>query len=259
MAQNYLIFQSHKFAYYLWRIFATASFFICFGLGAMFLAYIILPLLGKNNARSVINKAFRFFIFTAEALRLIKINFINFDLLSADTSCLIISNHPTLIDYVCIAARIKNCNTIVKQALWQNIFLKGMIQKADYIPNKNWNEIFLPIQKAIASGDNLLIFPEGTRTTPHEPIQLRRGTAQIALRLNIPIRIIYIRCQPVILTKKKSWCDIPRVKPIMTLEAGELIDPKLFLRNNTPISLAARKLTQYLQMKLNNRINNEYR
>lgn len=248
-----------KLSYYLWRIVATGSFFIFFGIGAVCLAYIIIPLLGKNKARTAISKAFCFFIFTVENLRLIKINFNYFDALQNDKGCLIISNHPTLIDYVCIASRMKNCNTIVKQTLWHHTFLKGIIQKADYIPNKNFDEIISPIQCAISAGDNLLIFPEGTRTTPNEPIKLQRGAAHIALRLGIPIRLIHIRCEPIILTKQNKWYHIPSTKPIMTLEAGELIDPKLFLRDNIPISLAARKLNNYIQMRLNNHEESYYR
>ena len=46
---------------------------------------------------------------------------------------LIVANHPSLLDYVILAAELPVCDCIVKRALWHNVFLGGVVRAADYI------------------------------------------------------------------------------------------------------------------------------
>ena len=134
-----------KINYYLnygWRVLATGSCFAFFGVGAICLVYIVIPLVGKDKAQQTISKAFRFFVFILESFGLIRVEFKNLEKLQNDRGCLIISNHPTLLDYVFIVSKLNRCNTIVKEALWDNIFLKKIIQLAGYIPNREFAKFF---------------------------------------------------------------------------------------------------------------------
>jgi 1-acyl-sn-glycerol-3-phosphate acyltransferase len=236
---------------YLWRIIATGIGFSIFGIGAICLVYIVIPLCGKKKAQPIISNSFRCFTFIVESFGLMRFDFKNFDKLKDDHGCLIISNHPTLLDYVLIVSQLKHCDTIVKEALWQNPFLKKIVQLAGYIPNKEFAEIFPLIQQSLVAGNNILIFPEGTRSEPNQPLKLKRGAAQVAVRLGAPIRIIKITCQPSTLTKKNNWYNIPEKKSLFTIEAGELIDAKKFLRDTGCPSLAARRLTKYIEEIMN--------
>ena len=239
---------------YIWRIIATGSLFAFFSIGALIIVYIILPLSGKNKTPGIIRKAFRLFVFGAEILGVAKIEFKNFDALQNDRGCLIVSNHPTLIDYVLIFSQLKQCDTIVKEELWNNFFFKKLVTLANYIPNKKFTDIIPFIQKSLKKENNVLIFPEGTRTTPGNPMKLKRGAAQLAIRLNVLIRTIKITCNPSTLTKKTKWHNIPEIKPHFTLIVGEIVDPEDFLRDTTEPSIAARRLTNYLQNILTNKI-----
>lgn len=236
---------------YIWRVVATGGCFLFFSLGAVFLVYVIIPIAGKSKVQQVIREAFRLFVFALRTLGLMQFKFMNLEKLQNDHGCVIVSNHPTLIDYVVIVSKLKQCNTIVKEALWQNIFFKKLIQLAGYIPNQRFIEILPLIQNSLQSGNNLLIFPEGSRTTPGKPAKFKRGAAQIALKLGVPIRVIKISCNPSTLTKNNKWYNIPKTKPLYTLEVGELIDSNAFLSDTPTPSLSARKLTQYLQNVLN--------
>jgi 1-acyl-sn-glycerol-3-phosphate acyltransferase len=238
------------FINYLWRVLATGLFFSFFGIGALLIVYLIVPWLGRHKTQHVISNSFRFFIFAAQVFGLIGVKFKSFEKLQHDQGCLIISNHPTLLDYVLIISQLKQCNTIVKDELWNNVFLKKIIRLANYIPNKKFTDIIPLIQQALKEKNNILIFPEGTRTVPRQPIKLKRGAAQIAIRLGAPIRIVRITCQPHTLAKSHNWYNIPPKKPLFTLEAKEIIDPKEFLRDSNVPSIAARHLTQYLQTRL---------
>lgn len=249
-----------KLIYYMnysWRVLATGCCFAFFGIGAIILVYIIIPIIGKNRAQLAISHSFSFFIFIMESFGVMKAEFKNFEKLQNDHGCLIISNHPTLLDYVLIVSKLKKCNTIVKEKLWQNIFLKKIVQLANYISNEKVEQLFPLLQNSLNAGENILIFPEGTRTTINKPLKLKRGAAQISIRLGIPIRVIKIECKPITLTKGKKWYNVPKTKAIITLEACELIDPSSFLRDTNQHSLAARHLTNHLQNILTKDIQRE--
>lgn len=232
---------------YIWRVLITGELFIFFSTGAIFLVCIIIPVVGKRHAQPVISVAFRFFVFAMQRLGVARFEFSGIEKLQSDRGCIIVSNHPTLIDYVIIISKLKRCNTIVKEALWNNLFFKKLLQTAGYIPNKKFTEIFPLVEASLHAGDNLLIFPEGTRTTPNHPIKLQRGAAQIAIRTGAPIRVIKITCVPSTLTKGERWYNIPKQRPLFTLEVGERIDSRKFLRDTGAPSLAARYLTGHLQ------------
>lgn len=239
---------------YTWRIVVTGSLFFGFGVGALLLVYCVIPFVGKQKVQQVISSSFRFFVFIAQTLGVISVKFKYFEKLQHDKGCLIISNHPTLLDYVLIISQLKQCNTIVKDELWNNFFLRKIICLANYIPNNKFIDIVPLIRASLEAKNNILIFPEGTRTVSGQPVKLKRGTAQIALRLGVPIRIVKITCKPHTLAKENSWYNIPEQRPLFTLEAMELVDPKEFLRDSIEFSIAARHLTKYLQTRLADKI-----
>jgi 1-acyl-sn-glycerol-3-phosphate acyltransferase len=242
-----------------WRVSATACFFIFFGVGGIILGYILFPGLKlfyrdkqtlQNKAQYAIYLLFGFMVAMLKNLGLIKFSFHGFEKLSQDSGCLILANHPSLLDYVIIVSKLPRCDNIVKQELWQNTFIRNVISTAGYIPNLQANETFEAISKALKSGNNLLMFPEGTRTIPQQPIQLKRGAAQLAIRLEAPIRLIHITCMPVLLTKQEKWYKLPKTQPHFTLTVGERIEPSRYFAETPLPSVAARQLTRYLQEKL---------
>lgn len=249
--------QSKYYLNYAWRVLATGVGFSLFGIGAMCLSYILIPILklGVRNqqqkyhrAQHAISISFKIFISYMQLTRLATFEFRGFDKLQQDRGSVIVSNHPTLIDYVMIVSRLKNCDIIVKRALWDNWFLSGVVKTAGYIPNIETEVTFDAIAAKIAQGNNVLIFPEGTRTKPGLPIKLQRGAAQIALRTRSPIRMVNISCQPTMLAKQNRWYRIPKTKSRFVLEVMELIDSTAFLPDTT-LPLAARELTAYLQRR----------
>jgi len=244
---------------YYWRLIATGISFSLFGVGGLILGYVILPfitLIAKNprsknlKAQSAISRTFRLFTFAMEALGVVNFKFRGIEKLSEDKGCLIVSNHPTLIDIVVLISKMKHCNIIVKEKLWSNPFMKRVIETAGYIPNSGREDLAARITSTLKNRDNLFIFPEGTRSTPNQPLKLQRGAAQIAIRTPAPIRLVKINCSFSCLTKQDKWYHIPPQRPDFVVEVGECIDPRSFLEKAQIPSLAARHLTQYLKNEL---------
>jgi len=93
----------------------------------------------------------------------------------------------------------------------------------------------------------VIVFPEGTRSRPNEPLKFLRGAAHIALKSRRPIVPVLLQCDPPTMTKGSRWYEIPprpfcfRVIVRDALRPGSLADVR------KPAVIAARRLTHALE------------
>ena len=133
--------------------------------------------------------------------------------------CLLIANHPCLVDIVAICLEIPDISCIVKRALWEHFFMGSIVRKAGYIPNDSAPELLESCKRVFASGRSLILFPEGTRSPPHQMHPFSRGFAQIAMRCGVDVVPIVITCDPPTLLKGQPWHYVARDYPFrLTLE-----------------------------------------
>lgn len=243
----------------LWRIFATGLCFSLFGLGGLMLTFIIFPLLTFSikdqserelRVQSIIQ--FSFFVF-CETMRLtgtLSYKIVGADKLKADKNCLIVANHPSLIDYVLITSQLKQSDCLVKEAIWRNPFMKGVVTSAGYIPNKDPEALLTKCEARLNKGHVLLIFPEGTRTTKGITPTLQRGAAQIAVKTASDLRVVHITVEPTFLTKQSKWYQVPDTKPLFIVEVKNKIAIADFIDSEESPSLTVRKLNKHLDSVL---------
>ena len=198
-----------------------------------------------------IRNSFRFFLGGLRMFGVMDYRFIGDDKFEQDAGCLVVANHPSLLDYVILASRMPRCDCIVKQALLQNPFLRGVIKAAGYLVNAGSDALLLACEARLQAGGTLLIFPEGTRSLPGQPMTLQRGAANIALRAGSDVRIVHISCHPPMLTKHGKWYEIPPVKPQFVITIADKVKAMDFLDDHdlSP-ALAARRLTEHLRTEL---------
>jgi 1-acyl-sn-glycerol-3-phosphate acyltransferase len=160
---------------------------------------------------------------------------------------LIIANHPCLIDVVLIISLLRKTGCIVKQSLWRNPFLNGVVSSAGYIKNSADPEsLIAECVEYLYGGSPLIIFPEGTRTTPGMPLKFHRGAANIALRSRKTITPVIISCNPPSLLKNEKWYHVPHSERVhITLRVGDTINVNPFIEDN--MSVASRRLTRFLE------------
>lgn len=243
-----------------WRIAATGFCFSLFGIGGLlmstfwfsFLRVTIKDHIKRNRiTQNSIRNSFRFFLRTTRFLRVLDYTFHNAERFDEDEGCLIVANHPSLLDYVLIASCMPRCDCIVKQSLLNNIFMRGVIKSAGYIPNADSDSLLPLCKEKLEQGGMILIFPEGTRTTPGQSLHLQRGAANIALRCNVNIRIVHIYCDQPMLTKQGKWYNIPRIKPKFTITVQNKISTQDFIsESDASLAIAARRLTNRLSTLL---------
>ncbi|MGR5126602.1 1-acyl-sn-glycerol-3-phosphate acyltransferase [Photobacterium swingsii] len=238
-----------------WRIFATGFCFSLFGVGALALTFLVFPVMtlsARNQqqremrVQAIIQRTFAFFCRTMKFTGAIDYEFIGEDILRQDRNCLVVANHPSLIDYVLIASCMPQCDCLVKAALWNNPFIKGIVKAAGYIPNRDPDNLISDCSERLKDGNVLLIFPEGTRTTPKQESKLQRGAAQIAIRTQSDIRLIHITVSPSFLTKESKWYNVPKNKPFFRVEVKDKIHTARFIDEADSVTTAARHLNSHL-------------
>lgn len=242
-----------------WRLFATAFSFATFAVGGLLLTFVWFPLVNllisdqkrkQSIAQATIRMSFKLFVTLMVVLRVIELRVEGVGILQAEKGSIIVANHPTLIDYVLIASLLPKCCCIVKRSMWDDPFARGAISAAGYIPNIDVLNIIPSCQMVLDEGNVLLIFPEGTRTVPGQPITLKRGAANIAVRTQSDLRIVHIHCNPTTLTKGEKWYEIPATKPKILVQVREKVNISQFVIGESSDAIVARHLTEYLLEKL---------
>ncbi|MGJ8667962.1 MAG: lysophospholipid acyltransferase family protein [Oceanococcus sp.] len=238
-----------------WRIFGTGLSFALFGLGGLLIGVVLYPLLRlliwdqvrrKRTMQYVIHRGFGFFAGFMAFVGVISHEVIGREKLQ-QSGQLIIANHPTLIDVVLLIAQIPRSNCVVKQSLFINPFTRGPVMSAGYVANNDTTDLVDRCLQVLKNGESLVVFPEGTRTTPGQRSHFRRGIANIALRAGVPLRPVIIDCQPSTLTKGLPWYSVPQRQSHITLRVEEPIDTHKFAQEHANLNLAARALTEHLQ------------
>lgn len=254
----------HEFLIFLnklWRIAITGFAFALFGIGALMLSLIIFPIYAllshsQSNRQFFAQKAIKFtfhcFIQFLQFSRVLNHEFIGFEALNREKNIIVVANHPTLLDYVFLASKIDYCHCIVKADLLNNIFLKGIIRASGYLTNDKDPDLFLEnCKNALSPKDKLMIFPEGTRSTPEMPFHLQRGAANIALRAARDIQIVTISIDQSLLTKNLKWYNTPPKKPNFIIRVEKKINIKGYLESSESINIQARLLTQEISEHFN--------
>lgn len=242
-----------------WRIIATGMCFALFGLGGLALTFVVFPLLTYSikdktqrefKVQRIIQASFHFFCETMRISGAIDYKIVGAEKLKNDRNCIIVANHPSLIDYVLITSQLKQSDCLVKEAIWHNPFMRGVVSSAGYIPNKDPETLLVNCEERLTNGNVLLIFPEGTRTTPGKKSKLQRGAAQIAVKTKSDLRIVHITVDPVFLTKQAKWYQVPDTKPFFLVEVKDKVAIEDFVNSEELPSLSVRKLNTHLDSVL---------
>ena len=237
---------------YFWRIVVTGACFFLFGLGGLSLGLIVFPVVlllpggpGRRRAltRGMVQRAFRLFVATMSGLGGISYEFLGRERLGRPGQ-LIIANHPTLIDVVLIVAFTPAPACVVKAALFANPFTRRVVRAAGYISNAPADSMIELATAALRSGDTLVMFPEGTRTRPGQPMAFHRGAASVAVHGASVLTPVYIQVDQPLLHKAQPWYRVPPRRPHVSIEVGADIDLEPYRHQSPP--KASRELNAWL-------------
>ncbi len=237
--------------WYLWRLIATGCSFTLFGLGGLVLGYLVFPIISlfspskeiaTRRCRHMVQRCFRAFVGFMAFFGILTWDAPGRELLSRPGQ-LIVANHPSLIDIVFLISMVPNATCIVKTDLYRNIFTRGPVSRANYIPNDSPEQLVEDCVAAIDSGASLVVFPEGTRSINGLPGHFKRGAAHVLLQAKCPLALATIEPKPPMLAKHEKWYEIPKRRSHYTIHIIDPADGKIPGHETLPPA-SARDLTR---------------
>ncbi|MDY5885564.1 MAG: lysophospholipid acyltransferase family protein [Treponema sp.] len=185
---------------YLWRCFIKIFCYVFFGIGTFLVVIFCWPVLRlvwhdkatfKYKGRIFISGILNFFVQTMSFLRISRYQVDDAEKLRNLKSCIVVANHPSLLDVIYTFAFVRNADCIIKAGL-KSSPVSGIVRPL-YIPNDgDWDEMVKEAKKSLDTGANLIIFPEGTRTPRHGTNQYKKGAARIALETGCNVQPLHI-------------------------------------------------------------------
>jgi 1-acyl-sn-glycerol-3-phosphate acyltransferase len=231
--------------------------YIAFGLGGLLSSITLLPLLrfwpGSqqqkiSRVQKTVSLMFKLFVQMLTLAGVIKLNGKNVNALRDAKGVIVVANHPCLVDVVILISLMPNAGCIVKQGLWRNPFLRGVVSCAGYIPNRGAELMLQDCQQVLDKQSNLIIFPEGTRTLTSNIINpFARGAANIALRTQTNILPVVLHTDVAGLTKQQPWYEIPRQTMNMTVNVLQPLSSHGTDATQNSVKKSARQLTRDLE------------
>jgi 1-acyl-sn-glycerol-3-phosphate acyltransferase len=256
-----------RFCTHCLRVAATSAAWAVFCIGVAFFGGIAAPVLTlfykdrlrrQERMQRVVHFGCRFYLGFLKVLKLARIEIEGGEYLDAVEGAVIAANHPTLVDILVILALKIKLTAVAKPELWRNFLFRKLLAASSQIKSEPTLEFIQAAAERLKQGDSLVIFPEGTRTSPNKPIRLRRGAANIALAARAPILPVVIRCHPLTLQKGSHLLDVPERTPVISLRIYPPIDNSYYLNQAGGNELvAARRITEYLQEFFSNRLTDD--
>lgn len=176
--------------------------------------------IGEHIGQYAIMIVFRIFLFTLRCSGLFKFDLKELDALRGEP-LIITTNHPSLIDVVLIGSRLPRMVCVLKASLLDNPLLGGGASMASYIRNDTTTNLIRRAAAATHEGSQLLIFPEGTRTTTAPINSFKGGFALIAKKSGVPIQTAFIETNSPFLGKGWPLWKIPACPLVYRVRLGK--------------------------------------
>jgi 1-acyl-sn-glycerol-3-phosphate acyltransferase len=193
------------------------------------IAMLLYPVLPRPRGRAVgragIAYGYRLFWAIARCSGMLRIDNRVLDALRDEPGLIVVANHPSMIDALALVARLPRSACIMKAQLMRNLFLGAGARLARYIRNDSPRSMVRLAIEDLRAGGQLVIFPEGTRTTRHPVNPFRPGVTLIAKLAQAPIQTVFIDTDSPYLSKGWPIWRLPPLPIVFTLRLGERFAP----------------------------------
>jgi 1-acyl-sn-glycerol-3-phosphate acyltransferase len=190
-----------------------------------------------------IHRNFAFFIGWCAFARLVHVRYHGFDRLPRG-GCVLVANHPSLIDITILLARMPEALCIFKPAIRRNPVLGAAARRAGYVANDGGHEVVRQAAEKVAAGHKLIVFPEGTRTPLAEALlPLKPGFVIIAKRAGMPIQLVRIVTDATVLRKGRAWWKSQQLPAHVEVTVG----PQLTVAPDADVAAVAAEIEAWFR------------
>jgi 1-acyl-sn-glycerol-3-phosphate acyltransferase len=214
---------------------------------AALLGYLLSEKRGRVVGRWVTSYGFRCYLWFLASTGAFRFDLRALDALREAGPLIIAPNHPSLLDAVMVLSRLPNTACVMKAELVNNPIYGAAARLAGYIRNDEFIGGVTEAVENLRSGSQLLLFPEGTRTTRRPINRLKGGTAIVSKRSGVPIQTVLIDTPSLFLSKGWPLHRIPPLPVCYRVRLGRRFTPK----ENLKETLA--ELETYLASELGSR------
>ncbi|MGC1481295.1 MAG: lysophospholipid acyltransferase family protein [Chthoniobacterales bacterium] len=161
---------------------------------------------------------------------------------------IVAANHPGLLDAVFLIGRLPRAFCIMRASLMRNIAVSGGARWAGYVTNDRGAGLIRQCKRKLEAGDNLLIFPEGTRTRAgaRGVNAFKSGFALTSVRTGAPIHTVIIERSGAYLGKGTGLMEPAEIPIRMSIRVGRVFVPQ----PNEPPKELSRRLEDYFRAEL---------
>lgn len=194
------------------------------------IAMLLYPLLPRRRGlvvgRAGIAYGYRLFWFVASLTGILRLHAEALDVLRDEPGGLIVvANHPSLLDALMLVARLPRSVCIMKASLMKNVFLGAGARLARYIRNDSPRSMIRLAVADLREGAQLVLFPEGTRTTQSPINAFRPGVTLIAKLADVPIQTVFIDTDSPYLRKGWPIWKLPPLPIVFSARLGKRFAP----------------------------------
>ncbi len=182
---------------------------------------------GGRLGRAFISWLYRHAWSTATHFGLMKLDATALDALGDEPGGLIIAaNHPSMLDALIIVARLPRSVCIMKAELMRNVLLGNGARLAQYIRNDSGHSMVRDAVASLRDGNQLVLFPEGTRTVTPPVNDFKPGLTLLAQRAGVPIQTVLIESESPYLAKGWPLLRAPPLPVTMRVRLGRRFAPE---------------------------------
>lgn len=198
---------------------------LLWGLAALPL-YLLLPRrAGRALGRAVIAGGFRIYLRMLEGAGAGRFELDALDALRGAGPMILAPNHPSLLDAVMLLARAPQAACVLKASLIDSVLFGGGARLAGYIRNDSPVDMVRRSAQELRAGGQLLLFPEGTRTTRAPLDPLKGAVSLIARQAGVPVQTVFIEAGSAFLGKGWPLTRRPELPLRYRVRLGRRFDP----------------------------------
>lgn len=136
------------------------------------------------------------------------------------------ANHPGLFDALFVLSQFPDAACVMRADLMRHPCMGGVARWCEFIPNDAGAEFIHRALGKLRQGDNLLFFPEGTRTDLNKSLnRFKKGFALVATKSGARVFCIHIRQNARFLRKGVSLLEPARIPITFELLGGGFFNP----------------------------------